>query len=208
LLVIAPIVAAEEDDSGVPFWIPANTAAKNFYGAFSTGPANNDYPDSNQDGSVTGVRSDDTELVFKFSAGYQFNDYVAVQGGYVDLGESDFSGTSDGTGDSWEAGAVSANLDADGWELGVFGRWPINDRWYALGFVGQFWWESTETFVEPSATTVEKESGSDITYALGFEYDAGLKDRIVYRFMGSHHEVDVTSYEVNTAMAEIVYRFP
>lgn len=207
LLAVAPTVAAD-DDSDRAFWIPSGTPAKNFYGTFGFGPSNSNYPDANQDGSVSRVTKDENEVVFNFNVGYQINDYVAVQGGYVDLGEADFGGVSDGSGDSWEAGIVSANLDADAWELGIMGRWPINDRWYALGFIGQSWWESTETYVEPSFTTVEKESGSDITYALGFEFDAGLKDRIVYRFMGSHHEVDTSSYDVNTATAEVVYRVP
>ncbi|EGG98773.1 hypothetical protein imdm_1924 [gamma proteobacterium IMCC2047] len=43
---------------------------------------------------------------------------------------------------------------------------------------------------------------------MGFEYDIGLKDRVVYRFMGSHHKVGDQGYDVNSATAEIVYRFP
>lgn len=47
-----------------------------------------------------------------------------------------------------------------------------------------------------------------MTYALGFEFDHGLKDRIVYRFMGSHHEVGNDDYNINSAMASVIYRFP
>lgn len=198
------VSAGDDDEKG--WFIPSNTAAKNFYGGVAVGYGDNDYPGSNQDGSVTGTSTDRHDTIYDIFFGYQFNDKVAVQAGYTDLGESDFSGTSSG-GPSWDAGPVKATLDADGWELGVLGRWPITDRWYALGYLGWFWWESKETFIEASGRSTVKESGSDFTYALGFEYDIGKKDRIVYRFMGSHHEAGDFGYEVDTAKAEIVYRF-
>ena len=34
------------------------------------------------------------------------------------------------------------------------------------------------------------------------------EDRILYRFMGSHHKVGDFGYDVNSASAEFVYRFP
>jgi len=206
ILCSLPLTAQAEDDDKALF-IPSNSAGKNFYGGIGVGYGDNDYPGSNQDGSVSGTSRDRHDTVTDFYVGYQFNDRVSVQAGHTDLGNSDFKGTSSG-GPSWSAGPVSAKHDADGWELGVMGRWPVAPRWYALGYVGWMWWESKETFVEASGTTVVKESGSDVTYAIGFEFDHGLKDRIVYRFMGSHHEVGDFGYDVNTATAEIVYRFP
>jgi len=210
VLLMVPVAGAfgdNHDADSMGWFIPSGTPVKNVYGGVRAGLGDIDYPDSNQDGSVTGVSSDDDDVVSGLFAGYQINDYVAVEGGYRDLGESDFAGTSSG-GPSWEAGSVSANLDADGWELGVLGRWPISDRWYLLGYLGWFWWDSEETFVETSGVTVESDSGSDFSLAAGVEYDIGRSDRIVYRFMGAHQEVDDTSYDVNSASAEIVYRFP
>lgn len=201
-------VAADDDDnSGTGWFVPADTGAKNFYGSLKFGAGDNDYPPSNQDGSVTNVSSDDRDTVWGVTFGYQINDNLAVQGAHQNFGESTFSGDSSG-GPSWEAGPVSALHESDGWELGVMGRWPINDRWYALGYLGWLWWDSKETFVETSGISVLEESGGDFTYALGFEYDVGLKERVVYRFMGSHHEVGDFGYDVNAASAEIVYRFP
>ena len=188
-------------------FIPSNTAAKNFYGGISLGQGNNDFPGSNQDGSVTGVSEDKRDTIYSFFGGYQVNDYFAVEGGYTDFGESTFTGTSSG-GPSWEAGPVSALHESDGWQLGVLGRWPITNRWYALGYIGWLWWESKETYQETSGPSSITESGSDATYALGVEWDAGLKDRILYRFMGSHAQVGELGYDINTASAEIVYRFP
>jgi len=178
-------LAADDDDDEKGWFIPKGTAAKNFYAGVGVGMAKNDSPDSNQDGSVTGVSTDESGVGTGVFFGYQVNDNVAVQGGYRDLGESEFEGTSSG-GPSWAAGPVKTDQEAEGWELGVMGRWPISSRWYALGFVGWFWWESKETYYESVGKSTVTESGSDMTYALGFEFDHGLKDRIVYRFMGSH----------------------
>lgn len=205
--VSVDVQAESDDDNAAGWFVPKDTAAKNFYVGAKLGVDSNDFPDSNQDGSVTGIGTDETGSGKGVFMGYQINDNVAVESGYRDFGKSDFSGTSSG-GPSWAAGPVRATNEANGWELGVMGRWPLTDRWYALGFLGWQWWESKETFVEGSVVTVENNSGGDAAYALGLEYDIGLKDRIVYRFMGEHHRVDDSGYNINSGMAEIVYRFP
>ncbi len=204
-LAAGPTLAADDDDKDGAF-IPANTAAKNFYGGVTLGNGDSDSPSSNQDGSVTGVTTDRRDVNSGVFVGYQITDNVAVQGGYRDLGQTDFRGVSDGSGDSWSAGPVRTLQEAEGWELGVMGRWPIAPRWYALGYVGVYWWENRETYTEGTFQSSYRASGSDATYALGFEFDHGLDERIVYRFMGSHHKVD--DYNINSVSASVVYRFP
>jgi OmpA-OmpF porin, OOP family len=208
-ITMAPQLATAEDgDDSMGWLVPGGTPARNFYAGVGVGVDDIDYPDTNQDGSVSSISDDDTDQFGSAFLGYQINDYVAVQGGYYDFGDSDFSGVSDGSGDSWTPGNVSANLDADGWELGVLGRWPIAPRWYALGFIGWLWWDTNETFIENGFVSESHDSGSDLSYALGLEYDIGRPDRILYRFMLSQHEVDEDELDVNGASAEIVYRFP
>lgn len=204
----SPLAVAEDEDHSMGWLVPAGTPAQNVYAGVGVGVDDIDYPDSNQDGSVSSISDDDTDQFGSVFLGYQINDYVAVQGGYYDFGDSDFAGVSDGSGNSWAPGNVHANLDADGWELGLLGRWPIAPRWYALGFIGWLWWDSTETFIDNGFVSEEHDSGSDLSYAAGLEYDIGREDRIVYRFMLSQHEVDESSYDIGGAAAEIVYRFP
>jgi len=205
--VIPDMSWADNDNDNKGFLIPAGTAAKNFYGGAGLTMGRTDSPDSNQDGSVTGITTDKNITGPGLFFGYQINDNVAVQGAYHDFGNDQFSGVSSG-GTSWAAGPVSTDHEADGWELGVMGRWPISKRWYALGFIGMFWWESRETYNEGGIISKQTTSGSDATYALGFEFDHGLKDRIVYRFMGSHHEVGNDNYNINSVSAAVIYRFP
>jgi hypothetical protein len=74
--------------------------------------------------------------------------------------------------------------------------------------LGWSWWESKETYVESGFTSEEKDSGGDAAYAIGLEFDVGLKDRFVFRFMGAQHHIDDSDYRVNSATVEIIYRFP
>jgi OOP family OmpA-OmpF porin len=199
--------AKDEDQKGMGWFVPQGTPAKNFYFGARVAYDKSNFPDSNQDGSVSGVSTDTTGTGVGLFAGYQFNDYVAVEGGYRDFGKSDFRGTSSG-GPSWSAGPVSATNEVKAWELGVWGRWPIAPRWYALGYLGWSKWDSKETFVEGTFVSVEENSGGDVAFAIGLEYDVGLKDRFVYRFTGANHKVDDSGYRVNSLAAELVYRFP
>jgi hypothetical protein len=208
LFTSAPARAAGADEkAGAGWFVPDDSPAKNAYAGVQIGMDDSDYPSSNQDGSVTGVKDDDEDVGQGVLVGYQFGDHVAVQGGYRELGESDFRGESSG-GESWAAGPVRAVHEADGWDLGILGRWPLTDRWYAIGYIGAYWWESKETFYEGDFVSSSSTSGTDAAYALGLEFDHGLPDRIVYRFVGAHHRVDDDEYDVNSANAEIVYRFP
>ncbi len=204
-----PVIANEEgeEDEKAGWMIPAGTAFKNFYWGVGFGLVKNDTPDAWQDGSLTNIDDDKSDVSLSFFFGYQFNDYVGVQGAYRDLGESSLNATSSG-GPSWSPGEVSGEQDADGYELAIVGRWPISERWYVLGLVGMYWWDSTERYWEEGFESSISESGNSVTYAVGFEFDHGLKDRIVYRFMGSHHEVGNDDYDVNGVSASVVYRFP
>ena len=202
------MAAEEEKDDEMKGWlISQGTAAKNFYGALGFGLVINDAPDSWQDGSLTAIDDDKSDIALSLAFGYQLHEYFAVQGAYRDLGESELNATSSG-GPSWSEGEVRGVQEADGWELGILGRWPISERWYALGLVGVYWWDSTEKYWEDGFTSSISESGSSLTYALGFEFDVGLKNRFVYRFMGSHHEVGNDDYDVNGVSAALVYRVP
>lgn len=200
-------LAKDDEDKGAGWFVPQGTPLKNFYVGGRLAVDKSNFPASNQDGSVTGVTTERTGTGSGVFAGYQMNEYVSVEGGYRSFGKSDFKGTSSG-GPSWSAGPVQATNDASAWDLGVWGRWPIAPRWYALGYVGWSAWKSKETFVEGSFVSVQEDSGGDAAFAIGLEYDVGLKDRFVYRFTGTNHKIDDSSYKINSLAAELVYRFP
>ncbi|HEY5673390.1 MAG TPA: outer membrane beta-barrel protein [Malonomonas sp.] len=191
----------------LPTIVPEGTVAKNFYAGFGVGGSDSNAADSNDDGSVSGIATSDTDVMGKLFFGYLFNQYLAVEASYQDFGETDFVATSTG-GPSWAAGPVRTDQEAQAYDLTAIGRWPISERWAFIGKLGWSWWENKETYTEGAFVSSEKTHGNNFTYGGGLEFDHGYKDRIVYRFELDHHEVGNDDYDVNTATANFIYRFP
>jgi len=177
------------------------------YVGISGGFGNNNTPDTQQDGSVTGVSTDEDDGAFKVFGGIQVTENVSLEASYHDFGESKFSGTSDGSSYSWAAGSVSTLHESSGIGLSTVVRYPVNDRVSIIAQLGWFMWKSTETWTEGSTTTISEDSGGDVTYGAGIEYDIGVPDNFVWRAELEHHQVDDDSYDINTGSAGIVFRF-
>jgi len=212
LILIFVLVTVVESTDAFESIIPAGTIAHNTYGGASFGGVNNNAPDVYDDGSVTGIDADENDVSFKVYGGYQFNPYISVEATYQDFGESTFNATSNGKGDSWAAGSVSARQEAEGYGVSTVGRYPVTPRLTLFGKLGWFWWKSKEEYMEningtPYPSSVE-ESGNDYTYGAGIEYDVGNPDRFVYRVEVEHHEVGKSGFDVNSASMGIVYKFP
>ena len=191
-----------------PFsFIPASDTG----GYLGAGFSYNDHGDvlsANNDGSLSNISDDDNGFGFGIIGGYFFNEWVGVEGGYLDLGEADFTSESDGSGISWVAGDVATDFDADGWLFALVGRWPITERFALLGRLGLFSWETTETFTENGVVTeVDKNSDSDAFYGLGFEYDIGVGDKWVLRGDIAQTEVDDDGDTVNMGSVSAVRKF-
>ncbi len=212
VVFVGNVYAADQekkDDNDQKGWfVPRDTKLKNFYVGFGVGPMYSNSPDTNQDGSVTGVQKDHQGWSGKTFVGYQFNDHFAAEVGYINLGGSRFDGVSDGTGPSWSSGPVVAESEVQGENLSAVVRWPITDRLTLIGTAGIFWWESQETFIDGGHKTTEKDSGNGGTFSGGIEYDVGLKDRFVYRAEVQNFVVDDSAYDITAGVFSIVYRFP
>lgn len=108
---------------------------------------------------------DDTDTSWKVFAGYEFNRYVAVEGGWADLGETTASATVLGT-------PVNAAVTAKGWEVLGVGSIPFNDQFSVYGKAGFFRWRVNGTVVAAGfgSESVE-DSGTDFTYGVGLRYN-------------------------------------
>ena len=188
--------------------VPEGTAAQHVYAGVGVGATNNDASDDWDDGSVSSISTDKTDTSTKVFVGYEVTPNVAVEGSYSDFGQSEFSATSDGSGDSWAPGQVSGTNESSGFGLSAVGSWPVTDRITVFGKLGMLWWKSKNTWNESGFISVEESSGSDLSYGAGLEYDVGLPQRFVYRFEFERHEVDDSQYQLNTGSASLVYRFP
>ena len=128
--------------------LSASAFAGDVYILGSVGQASTNINKSNLDNSlidagVTGLSSStkETDTGYKLQLGYQFNQYFAVEGGYVNLGEAKYSA-------NFTGGNAKATAKVDGWNIDAVGILPVNDKFSLFGKLGTF---AAHTKVDVSA---------------------------------------------------------
>lgn len=118
------------------------------------------------DAGVTGLSSStkETDTAYKLQLGYQFNQYFAVEGGYVNMGEGKYSANFNG-------GVGKATWKVDGWNIDAVGILPVSDKFALFGKLGTF---AAHTKVDASATGPGgSASGSDSANNWSTHYGIG-----------------------------------
>jgi hypothetical protein len=100
------------------------------------------------DGDEDFDRDDNAVSVY---AGAQFNQYISVEGGYVDFGEY---------------GNDTFNTEVDGFTLGLKAGLPINEYVTVFAKGGQLWWDAD---INASSAT-ENTDGDDLFYGVGASF--------------------------------------
>lgn len=124
--------------------------------------------------TITNVSVDDDDAGWKVFGGYQFNNFLALEGAYVDLGEMTTkfqSTTSDLTGLLNDTADVHPFF-ADGWALSVVGMVQPSPNWDVMGKIGAFIWESDVDIKEvASGQKVSiSDSGTDLMWGVGARF--------------------------------------
>lgn len=156
------------------FAVSAQAGDSGFYGSLSVGQSKSDRK-AEADRALTGAGAtaftssiDDTATAWKLQAGYRFNKHLAIEGGYVKLGEFAYNATI--TAPFTDAGTVT--LDTDGWNLDLVGRLPFNDSLSGFAKLGAFAYnldyQCTRTVSCGSAS--RSASGTTFHYGLGVDY--------------------------------------
>jgi len=114
------------------------------------------------DDSFDGLTIDDNATAFRIVAGWRFNDYFALEGGYHDFG--DFEQTLDIAGNQ-----VTAVLSADGFTFGVLGTIPLSERFALMGRAGMFFWDGNADINNVSQATPED---TNPYFGAGLSFDA------------------------------------
>lgn len=139
-------------------------------------------------------RRDTSDAGFRVAAGYRFNDYLALEAGYVNLGTVSASGSG---GYSWSCNsppgevcvdivgtgsyASHAQLQAHGWSMSAIGSWPISERWSLFAKLGAFdaraEFEASSAPTEPDPNVVPVSIHDTSThwgpaYGVGVDYSA------------------------------------
>ena len=108
--------------------------------------------------NVNDVDFEDSDTALGLKAGYMFTDLFGIEGGYLDLGDYNTRGNSQG---------VNLNLDADGFYLVGVLNFSVGENWDLYGKLGAFSFDSNT-----SLTGFDK-SSTEVYGGLGVEYDFG-----------------------------------
>ena len=135
---------------------------------FGKGSADLSVSDFN-DGSITSGRVDDTDTGWKLFGGYGFNKNFAVEGGYADLGESNFNGTSNGLGFLYFAGPVNIDIETKSLFVDLVAIMPFK-KWSLFGKIGFHNWDAEVTVSNPPVSGSADDDGTDPHFGVGAEW--------------------------------------
>lgn len=155
---------------------------------------------------ITRFRFDDRDFGYKIFAGYQFNQYFAMEGGYFDLGKFNYDA------ETIPLGIKTGQLDFRGWNLDFMGILPLTERSSLFARIGAHNSKSTVDFVGTGAVNVltphYRKRSTDYKFGVGYQYQ--VNDEMAIRFeaeryrmddaVGNHGDIDF--YSMN-----VMYRF-
>lgn len=102
---------------------------------------------------------DDEDTGWKLLAGYELNDNIAFEGGWVDLGKYSASGP----------GGTFAQ-ESDGIFMNVKGTLPINESFGVFAKLGVLFWENDYSGSIATALGISDDDGTDAIFGLGAQY--------------------------------------
>lgn len=144
-------------------------------------------------------------LGLKLFAGKQLNRYLAIEGGYFDLGKFEF------TGNTTDGGALRGETKYRGANLDLVGQLPLTQRLSLLGRAGVQYAQARTEFggnrVRAGIDTNPKESGTNAKFGLGVEYK--LTEAAALRWEVERYRTDETRVarrDVDTASVSFVYK--
>lgn len=126
---------------------------------------------SNIDASAISV--DDSDMGWSAFAGYQFNTYLALEVGYLDLGERsvDLNGRSTDTAAFFDNVEHIYPQSAKGLKANVVGSYPLTEDIKVSGKVGFFDWRGKyRTYENTALRGSDKVSDTDFWYGLELNY--------------------------------------
>lgn len=156
--------------------------------------------------ATTSITDDDRDVGYKVFGGYRLNRFLAIEGGYFDLGKFSF------TANTVPLGTLSGNIKLKGLNLDAVGILPITERFSAFGRAGVNYAEAKDSFSSTGSVTVLNPNPSkrDTNY----KYGGGLQFDFT-RSLGMRFEAE--RYRVNDAVGNkgdidllslgLIYRF-
>lgn len=139
---------------------------------------------------------DDGDTAFRLFGGWQFNEYFALEGGYVDGGTASETFTIDGV-------DVDFDVEVTGFDVLLKGILPLSESFHAFAEAGMIFWDADLSATSGGLTESESDSGEDLAYGAGFGFNMGdnAAVRLEYVFY------DVSEADVEAFMASLLWKF-
>ena len=143
---------------------------------------------------------------YKLFGGYQFNKNIAVEGGYVHLGEYGF------TANTVPTGTLNGDIRLKGINLDLVGRLPVTERFSLIGRLGVIYADASDSFAGTGAVVAtnpnpnKRETNGKAGLGVEYAFSDALAMRLEgerYRIndaIGNHGHIDLVS-------VGLIYRF-
>lgn len=156
--------------------------------------------------AVQSLTNDDRSKAYKGYIGYQMNKYLALEGGYFDLGNFGYTAT------TTPAGTLTGDADIRGINLDLVGTLPLTERFSAFGRIGVTRAETRDTFRGTGAVQVNnpnpREHANNLKAGVGLQY--ALTDAWTARLELERYRINDAvgnRGDIDTATFGLVYRF-
>ncbi len=168
---------------GLAIGLTSMAQAQDAYMGLSAGVASVDIDKSSFDDAlrsvgVTGLSSDvdEEDVAFKVYGGYRFNQHFAIEGGYVNLGSSQYDATFTG-------GSAEVDWKSHGIFVEAVGFLPLSDAFSLLGKGGVYFSEN-EVDVSasgPGGNAVSSVDDNEVNLVLGLGAEYAFNDSFAMR---------------------------
>ena len=155
---------------------------------------------------VTSIDEDKRDQGYKLYAGYQFSPYIALEGGYFDLGDFKFMANTLPQTD------FSGRTELQGWNLDLVGTLPLTERFSAFARVGVTQNKSKTRFSSNALINTagynDDDSYTKHKYGLGVQYQ--LSPAFTLRLEAERYRMDDligNNGDIDLYSLGIVYRF-
>ncbi len=204
VLLFAGAPAEAQDDKGMFIGASIGSAGGDINASrFADGLADAGY-------SVSDVSVDDNSTGWKVFAGYMFNEYVGVQGSYVDLGELESEFTASVPPDEIDAllatGAELLPGRGEGFLADLLLQYPVSERVSLYLTLGIFFADPdvSQTVVSGgTGTATRSDDDNDFAGSIGVKYSAS--DSFDLKVGYESYEIDGDSIDVGAVA--LVYKF-
>ncbi len=147
------------------------------------------------DDSFDGLSDSDDSTAFRLGAGWKFSDHFALEAGYQDFG--DFEYTLDIPNEPGQSSG-SAELSADGFTFGAIGYLPLNDKFSLYGRAGMYFWDGDAEINEVSQAAPE-----DTNPYVGLGLSYAISERVFLTGDWSHFKLESANGDMLTLGLQI-----